>query len=60
MEKGAGRYVEPVDDSIRTGCSVAAIKRDLIDNLFYIQARFPDVANDNDAGPITRRRRREF
>jgi starch phosphorylase len=36
------------DDTVRTGISVAAIKRDFIDNLYYIQARFPDVAGDYD------------
>ena len=48
MKKGAGKIAAPVDESIRTGYSVEAIKRDLIDNLFYIQARFPEVASDND------------
>ena len=36
------------NDPVRTGHSVEAIKRDLVDNLFYIQARFPEVAGDND------------
>jgi starch phosphorylase len=47
-EKGAKNVAASVDESIRTGFSVEAIKRDLIDNLFYIQARFPEVANEND------------
>ncbi len=32
----------------RTGLGVDAITRDFRDNLFYIQARFPDVATPND------------
>ena len=48
MKKGAEKISAPVDESVRTGYSVAAIKRDLIDNLFYIQARFPEVASDHD------------
>ncbi|MCC7486167.1 MAG: glycogen/starch/alpha-glucan phosphorylase [Burkholderiales bacterium] len=35
-------------EPVRTGLGVEAIKRDFIDNLFYIQARFPEVASDND------------
>ena len=42
--RAAAGSVEPV----RTGLGVDAIKRDVIDNLFYIQARFPDVATKND------------
>ncbi len=34
--------------SVRTGAGVDAIKRDFIDNLFCIQARFPSVATKND------------
>ena len=34
--------------SARTGLGVEAIKRDFIDNLFCIQARFPAVATKND------------
>ena len=32
----------------RTGTSVDALKRAILDNLFYVQGRFPDVATDND------------
>ena len=32
----------------RTGRSVEAIKRDFMDNLFYVQARFRSVATKND------------
>jgi hypothetical protein len=35
-------------DAVRTGLGIEAIKRDLLDNLFYIQARFPAVATPND------------
>ena len=28
----------------RTGMSVEALKRAFVDNLFYVQGRFPDVA----------------
>lgn len=33
---------------IRTGLSVEALERAFLDNLFFIQARFPDVATRND------------
>ena len=32
----------------RTGMSVKAIKRAFLDNLFYLQGRFPDVAGQAD------------
>ncbi|MBF2002424.1 MAG: glycogen/starch/alpha-glucan phosphorylase [Synechococcales cyanobacterium C42_A2020_086] len=32
----------------RTGLSVATIKRAFLDNLFYVQAKFPDIATRND------------
>ena len=32
----------------RTGTSVDALKRAILDNLFYVQGRFPDVATEND------------
>jgi starch phosphorylase len=35
-------------DPVRTGLGIEAIKRDLLDNLFYVQGRFPDVASPND------------
>src|SRR5438552_1282249 len=35
-------------DEIRTGLQVAEIKRDLIDNLFYLLGKFPEVATPND------------
>ncbi len=36
------------DDDVRTGLSVASIKRAFSDNLFYCQAKFPEVATRND------------
>jgi starch phosphorylase len=33
---------------VRTGLGLPEIKRDFLDNLFYIQARFPEVASVND------------
>src|SRR6476620_4483402 len=38
----------PRPESARTGRSVDAIKRDFMDNLFYVQARFRSVATKND------------
>lgn len=32
----------------RTGFTAAAIKRDMLDNLFYQLAKFPGVATQND------------
>jgi glycogen phosphorylase len=32
----------------RTGLSVEAIKRAFLDNLFYVQGRFPGIASPND------------
>ena len=34
----------PVEDSARTGMSVPALKQAVLDNLMYLQARFPEVA----------------
>ena len=36
------------DEPIRTGTSVAVLKKAFCDNLFYIQGRFPEVATAND------------
>ncbi|MCG6967974.1 MAG: glycogen/starch/alpha-glucan phosphorylase [Chromatiaceae bacterium] len=36
------------DERTRTGRSVGALKRAILDNLFYVQGRFPDVATEND------------
>jgi len=35
-------------EDIRTGLSVEAFKRSFLDNLFYVQGRFPAVATPND------------
>src|SRR2546425_8939665 len=35
-------------DEIRTGLQVAEIKRDLVDNLFYLLGKFHEVATPND------------
>jgi starch phosphorylase len=35
-------------EHVRTGMSVASIKRALLDNLFYVQGRFQDVATPRD------------
>jgi glycogen phosphorylase len=35
-------------EPVRTGLGIEAIKRDFLDNLFYIQARFPSVASLKD------------
>jgi len=45
---GRAAAVKAAGDPVRTGLGVEAIKRDFLDNLFYIQARFPDVASVND------------
>jgi starch phosphorylase len=41
------RSIPPRED-VRTGLHASAIRQDLVDNLFYIQARFPEVATRND------------
>src|SRR5438552_18464887 len=35
-------------EDVRAGLSIEDIKRDLIDNLFYLQGKFPEVATRND------------
>lgn len=37
-----------MNEDVRTGLEVAEIKRDLVDNLFYLQGKFPEVATRND------------
>jgi len=39
---------DPNYEHTRTGMSVESLKRALLDNLFYLQGRFPDVATQND------------
>jgi len=36
------------EERTRTGTSVDALKRAILDNLFYVQGRYPDVASKND------------
>lgn len=43
----AGCPIVAVEDD-RTGTSVETLKRAIMDNLFYLQARFPSVASRND------------
>jgi starch phosphorylase len=38
----------PASDGVRTGLTVDAFKRSFIENLFYVQGRFPEVATRND------------
>jgi starch phosphorylase len=38
----------PQTDGVRTGLGVAAFKRAFLDNLFFVQGRFPAVATPND------------
>jgi len=40
--------VEVSEEHTRTGTSVDVLKRAILDNLFYVQGRFPDVATTND------------
>ena len=45
----SGRKVdEAVITNIRTGLSIKALKQAFINNLFYLQGRFPVVATRND------------
>src|SRR5260221_533700 len=37
-----------MNEDVRAGLSTEDIKRDLIDNLFYLQGKFPEVATRND------------
>lgn len=39
---------DPNFEHTRTGMSAESIKRAFLDNLFYLQGRFPDVATQND------------
>jgi starch phosphorylase len=40
--------VAPASDGVRTGLTVDAFKRAFLDNLFFVQGRFPAVATLND------------
>ncbi len=46
--KKARKRAKEKNDSVRTGLSVEALKQAFIDNLFYLQGRFPVVATLND------------
>jgi starch phosphorylase len=50
FETGEGKAAQssPRYESTRTGMSVEAIKRAFLDNLFYLQGRFPEVAGQAD------------
>src|SRR5688500_999897 len=37
-----------MNEDVRTGLDLEDIKRDLIDNLFYVQGKFPEVASRHD------------
>src|SRR6516164_2988416 len=37
-----------MSEDVRVGLNVDEIKRDLLDNLFYLQGKFPEVATPND------------
>jgi starch phosphorylase len=37
-----------VTDDVRTGVSVSSLKRAIVDNLTYVQARLPWLATKND------------
>ena len=37
-----------MEEDVRAGLSIEDIKRDLIENLFYLQGKFPEVATRND------------
>src|ERR1700756_3715852 len=41
-------YRHRMKRNVRTGLGVPEIKRDLIDNLFYLLGKFPEVATPND------------
>ncbi|TNF99081.1 MAG: glycogen phosphorylase, partial [Gammaproteobacteria bacterium] len=43
-----GTQNRDLTEHTRTGLSVEALKRAILDNLFYIQGRFADVATQND------------
>ena len=47
--KSASQQIEQTEyEPTRTGLGLKTLKRALLDNLFYIQGRFPDVATPND------------
>ena len=47
--KTAKQHIEATEyEPTRTGLGLKTLKRALLDNLFYVQGRFPDVATPND------------
>src|SRR5208337_2352487 len=40
--------MEAVQDQVRTGRSPAEIKQAILDNLYYVQTRIPELATTND------------
>ena len=40
--------METVDDRVRTGRTPAELKQAILDNLYYVQARIPELATTND------------
>ena len=41
------RHTAEVEDD-RTGTSIETLRRAILDNLYYIQAKFPQIATRND------------
>src|SRR3984885_291422 len=37
-----------MNEDVRAGLGIDSIKKDLLDNLFYLQGKFPEVATRND------------
>jgi starch phosphorylase len=48
MQKKMDKVDDSLGEPVRTGMGVAALKKAFSDNLYYIQARFPEVATRND------------
>ncbi|MCB1735772.1 MAG: glycogen/starch/alpha-glucan phosphorylase [Gammaproteobacteria bacterium] len=45
---GASPQAPPVHESVRTGTSIESLRLAILDNLFFVQGRFPEVATAND------------
>src|ERR1700758_1854163 len=48
MDTTTNRECKPIVEDDRTGLSVETLKRAFLDNLFYIQGKFRDIATKND------------
>lgn len=48
MARREPQHAAAAADDARTGLSAAAIKRGFLDNLFFVRAKFPEVATRND------------